>query len=98
MTIIISDNRRGTGRAAASTPSRPPAPLARAARRPSPRRAPVAALAPRARMYVEDGDAQWPVAQKWWLGGEMRCLGAATRVKKVRTDVRTNDDCQTQTR
>jgi hypothetical protein len=35
-------------------------------------------------MYVDDGDAAWPLAQRWWLGGETRCLGAGTRVKKVR--------------
>lgn len=34
-------------------------------------------------MYVQDGDAQWPLAQRWWVGAETRCLGAATRIKQV---------------
>jgi hypothetical protein len=34
-------------------------------------------------MYVEDGAARWPLAQRWWVGGETRCLGAATRAKQV---------------
>jgi hypothetical protein len=34
-------------------------------------------------MYVEDGDAKWPLGQRWWVGAETRCLGAATRVKQI---------------
>lgn len=34
-------------------------------------------------MYVDDGAARWPLAQRWWVGSETRCLGAATRVKQV---------------
>jgi hypothetical protein len=34
-------------------------------------------------MLVQDGDARWPLAQRWWAGSETRCLGAATRIKQV---------------